>query len=98
MSSVHACHRCGRELRGAIESHYMSLGRLVCITAIETPDCNWIRCWVCRNAVCGSCYLPVSGMCAGCQVARIFRWKSNPGDRNGSGPEGPRPMPTDKAA
>ncbi|HMO81180.1 MAG TPA: hypothetical protein PKD24_10350 [Pyrinomonadaceae bacterium] len=99
MSSRNACHKCGRELRGAVETHYMSLARLVCFTAIETPDCNWMRCRVCKKAVCKSCYLAVEAMCARCFVSKQYPLKSNTGGGNGPKPDGPtQPFPFKKAA
>ncbi len=93
------CRRCGRELRGAIETSFMSLGRLVCITSIETPDCNWTRCRVCKGSVCKTCYLNLESMCAFCFVAKQIPHSSiNPGP-DGTRPDGPdEPVPQKRAA
>lgn len=94
-----SCHRCGRELKGAIETNYMSLGRLVCITSIETPDCNWTRCPVCKKSVCRSCYLSIAAMCTGCYVGKQHPLKSNTVTGNGAGPKIPMdPTPPKRAA
>lgn len=94
-----SCHRCGRRLTGAIETHYMSLVRLVCITTIETPDCNWTRCRQCRKSVCKSCFVTTAAMCTDCFVADPDRTGSNPVRANGQGPNGPdTPFGNKKAA
>jgi len=83
-----SCHRCGRELKGAIETNFMSLGRLVCITTIETPECNWTRCQVCRKSVCKACYLSIAGKCAYCYVEKQVRLRPNGASSNDESPEG----------
>lgn len=89
------CSRCGRELRGAIETNYMSLGRLVCITSIETPDCNWTTCSKCKKSVCKSCFIEVKATCTYCLVVRPFQSRPDAAGNNGTGsdvPEGPKPL------
>lgn len=49
------CPVCGRELHGAFEVRYASVGKLLFITTSETPDCNWRRCRSCGMAVCKPC-------------------------------------------
>ena len=98
-SQTGICHRCGRELLGAIETKFMSLGRMVCISTIETPDCNWTRCRVCKKSVCKSCYIAVEAICSDCYVARQEPLRSNAGHNNGTGPDGPDgPSPIRNAA
>jgi hypothetical protein len=100
-SQTGTCHRCGRELRGAIETNFMSLGRLVCITTIETPDCNWTQCRTCKKSVCKSCYVALSATCTDCFVSNQFPLKSPNTSGNGTNPDGPDPsgpIPFKKAA
>lgn len=93
------CNRCQRELRGAVEINFMSLGRLVCISTIETPDCNWVRCRVCSKPVCKSCYFALDMICFDCFVKSQELPRSAATTRNGSGPDQPGPpSPLKKAA
>lgn len=93
------CNRCQRELKGAIETSFMSLGRLVCITTIETPDCNWVQCRACKKGVCKSCYFGLDMICFDCFVKSQEQLRSSMGQENGKGPDGPRPtVPLRKAA
>lgn len=98
-SRTGTCNRCQRELRGAIETNFMSLGRLVCITTIETPDCNWVRCRVCGKAVCKPCYFALDMICIDCFIRGQERLRSIAAKRNGSGPDQPGPpSPLKRAA
>lgn len=98
-SRTGTCNRCQRELIGAIETSFMSLGRLVCITTVETPDCNWVRCRVCKNGVCKSCYFALDMICFDCFVRSQERLRSVAGASNGKEPDGPKPtIPLRKVA
>jgi hypothetical protein len=64
------CALCSRELRGAIETRYVSMRRVVMITMIETADCNWKRCVKCNKAVCKSCFMSLALCCLDCFTER----------------------------
>lgn len=88
-------HRCGRELKGAIETHRVSVGAFVCIAvSIETPECNWTRCRICQKAVCKSCHLPVAAMCSHCYVVQLHANGTAAAASHRNGEEGPpEPIP-----
>jgi hypothetical protein len=60
------CALCSAELTGAIETRYVSMRRVVMMTMIETPDCNWKRCLDCRKAVCKRCFMSLALKCLAC--------------------------------
>lgn len=49
------CPKCGRELRGAIETTSTNNGKYVFIVQTETSDCNWVKCLGCKTISCKEC-------------------------------------------
>ena len=72
MSEPMSCPNCGCRLIGSIETVWVDRGKFTCLVTRASPDCNWQRCWGCKDVICRTCYADRQTFC--CDEDRIV-WR-----------------------